>query len=133
MPGLGATNDVLPAAALRRPPTRDALPSESVALRQLKARPPRLLDDDSSTMSPLGSPNSLAQAGAAFVNDLASEGRRSGRGTPTGCSWMASGCQVCAKPLSPTAACRGQSENRVCNACQAKSELSTVSSRRLPA
>lgn len=127
-----------PAEEVRGPRRSSSLPGLPILANTVegprpkpKPRPPRLLDDEvttglsSSLPSPVGS---LAQAGAALVNDVASEGRRSGAGSPIG---SASSCQVCAKSLIG-AVVMDPVENRVCNACEARCELNAVSLRDWP-
>lgn len=127
LPGLPA--GAIAAAALR---AGESTPMEG---RRAKPRPPRLVDDEMLSSSPLPSPaGSLAQAGVALIHDAASERSRSSAGSPKmGNTWTeAPCCQVCSKvlSLSSRSAALEATENRVCNACEAKRELNEVSLRR---
>jgi len=129
LPGL--TAGAIAAAALR---AGDSTPTEG---RRAKPRPPRLSDDEMLSYSQLPSPllspaGSLAQAGVALIHDAASERSRSSAGSPMmgNTRTEAPSCQMCSKILSSRSTALEATENRVCNACEAKRELNEVSLRR---
>mmetsp|Transcript_23197 Transcript_23197/g.37077 ORF Transcript_23197/g.37077 Transcript_23197/m.37077 type:complete len:295 (+) Transcript_23197:33-917(+) len=114
---------------------KPASAAEVSGLRRCHSTPcGEVLDDEVASLPSPGGSQCLARLGAAVVNDVTAEGRRSRPSTPAHNSWVTMSCQACAKALSTNVETRGATaEPRLCNACQADRELSGASSRRLPA